>query len=172
MEVDATYLLPVAASLCIAVAALFACVKRIGEHEHAVVLRMGRISSDAPGPTIVYLLPLLDRMVRVETRSQRAEVFLQYVPTLDDHQVALEGVVSYRVTDPREAVTRLGDFRLATRRLLGSTLRRIALQTTLDTLISDAPAVNAGAREAMKRATALWGLEVLGVEVRALRPAG
>lgn len=172
MEVDAAYLLPAASSLCIAVAAFFACVKRIGEHEHAVLLRMGRFSRDARGPTIVYLLPLLDRMVRVDTRSQTAEVFLQYVPTLDGHQVALEGIVSYRVTDPREAVTRVGDFRLATRRLLGSTLREIALQTPLDTLVSDAPAVNAEAREAMKRVTTPWGLEVLGVEVRTLRPTG
>ncbi|GIX05617.1 MAG: membrane protein [Candidatus Poribacteria bacterium] len=140
-------------------------IRIVRDYERAVVFRLGRVRR-AKGPGIIFLIPLVDRMVRVSLRLQTVDVAPQDVITADTVSVQVNGVLMFRVTDPVRAVIAVDDYVGATGLLAQTTLRTVLGSVELDTLLSEREQVNAQLQQAVAEHAALWGVEVLSMEVK------
>ncbi|NPA40617.1 MAG: slipin family protein [Thermodesulfobacteria bacterium] len=141
------------------------CVKVINEYERAVVLRLGKFSS-VKGPGIIFLIPFIDRMWKVDLRVVALDVPPQEIITKDNVSIRVSAVVYYRVMDPEKAVLRVEDYNYATSQLAQTILRSICGQAELDEVLSERDKLNLRIQEILDADTEPWGVKVSKVEIK------
>jgi regulator of protease activity HflC (stomatin/prohibitin superfamily) len=140
-------------------------VRILREYERGVIFRLGKLL-DAKGPGLVLLIPVVDRMVRMDLRVVTIDVARQEVMTRDNVPVTVDAVVYFRVVDPSAAVVKVETFLKATSPIAQTTLRSVLGQAPLDDLLSQRESINVQLQEIIDRQTEPWGVKVSAVEVR------
>lgn len=149
----------------IALIVLPSAVRILREYERGVVFRLGKLLR-AKGPGLVLLIPIVDRMVRIDLRIVTIDVPKQDVMTRDNVPVAVDAVVYFRVVDPEAAVVKVENFFRATSLIAQTTLRSVVGQAELDDLLARREHINATLQEIIDRQTDPWGVKATAVEVK------
>lgn len=144
---------------------LFSAIKILPEWERGVVLRLGR-SVGVRGPGLIILIPILERMLRVDTRTITMDIQPQDVITLDNVSMKVNAVVYFRVIDTEKAVTQIEDFYFATSQLAQTTLRSTLGQYQMDDILAHRDKINLTLQEILDKATEPWGIKISVVEVK------
>lgn len=144
---------------------LFMSLKVLNEYERGVIFRLGRIIG-AKGPGLMILIPVIDRMARVDMRTVTMDVPPQDVICKDNVTVKVNAVVYFRVVEPNRAVVEVENYLLATSKLAQTTLRSVLGQVELDELLSDREAINHRLQTILDKQTEPWGVKVSNVEVK------
>jgi regulator of protease activity HflC (stomatin/prohibitin superfamily) len=144
---------------------ILSSIKVLNEYERAVVFRLGRLMPDR-GPGIIFVIPVLERWVRIDLRISTLDIAPQDVITRDNVSAKLSGVLYFRVIDSSRAVTEVADFRFATRELALTTLRSTCGQHELDELLSQRDAISLTVQRIIDQHTEPWGIKVVLVELR------
>src|ERR1700704_3169187 len=142
-------------------------VKIVQEYERGVIFRLGRLVGPR-GPGLIFLIPGVERMRKVDLRIVTLEVPAQEAITRDNVTVKVNAVVYFRVVDPGEAVVKVLDYVRATSLIGQTTLRSILGQSDLDHLLSERDKINAELQQVIDTQTNAWGVKVTSVEVRDL----
>jgi regulator of protease activity HflC (stomatin/prohibitin superfamily) len=158
----ATWLLPVAV---LVVLVLPSALRILREYERAVVFRLGKLLR-AKGPGLVLLIPIVDRMVRIDLRVVTIDVPKQEMMTTDNVPVTVDAVLYFRVVDPEAAVVKVENYLKATSLVAQTTLRSVIGQAQLDELLAHREAINLRLQEIIDRQTDPWGVKVTAVEVK------
>jgi regulator of protease activity HflC (stomatin/prohibitin superfamily) len=140
-------------------------VRVLREYERGVVFRLGRLAG-VRGPGIVFLVPVVDKMVRVSLRVVTMDVAPQDIITRDNISVKVNAVVYFRVMNPDRAITEVEDFLYATTQLAQTTLRSVVGQFELDQLLSERDTINHQLQRIIDEQTDAWGIKVSLVEVK------
>ncbi|MBV9488465.1 MAG: slipin family protein [Verrucomicrobia bacterium] len=135
------------------------------EYERGVVFRLGKLLG-AKGPGLIFLIPIVDRMVRMDLRVVTIDVARQEVMTRDNVPVSVDAVVYFHVTDPQAAVVRVENYLRATSLLSQTALRSVLGQAELDDVLSQRDKINLTLQSIIDRQTDPWGVKVTAVEVR------
>ena len=146
-------------------AALSSGFKVMKEYERAVVLRLGRLVSYR-GPGIIYVIPLIERMARIDMRTITMDVPTQDVITRDNVSVKVNAVMYLRVIDPNKATMEVEDYLYATSQLAQTTLRSVCGTAELDELLAERDRVNHQIQDILDVQTDPWGIKVVSVEVK------
>jgi regulator of protease activity HflC (stomatin/prohibitin superfamily) len=155
-------LLPV---LIVVVVVLPQAVRILREYERGVVFRLGKLM-DAKGPGVVFLIPLVDKMVRMDLRVVTIDVSKQEIMTKDNVPATVDAVVYFRVVMPTDAVVKVENFWKATSLISQTTLRSVLGQASLDDLLSQRDIINQKLQEIIDRQTEPWGIKVTSVEIK------
>ena len=140
-------------------------IKIVPEYERGVVFRLGRLVG-ARGPGLVLLVPIVERMVRVDTRVITLDVPAQEVITLDNVTIKVNAVLYFMVVNPNWAVVKVMDYIRATMQIAQTTLRSAVGQVDLDTLLAQREKVNERLQKIIDEQTEPWGVKVTIVEVK------
>jgi regulator of protease activity HflC (stomatin/prohibitin superfamily) len=135
------------------------------EYERAVIFRLGRLIG-GKGPGIIFLIPIVDRPVKISLRLIVHDVPPQDVITRDNVSVKVNAVVYFRVMDPNRAVTEVEDYMYATSQLAQTTLRSVLGQAELDDLLANREKINSELQQILDKHTDPWGIKVANVEVK------
>ena len=135
------------------------------EYERGVIFRWGKLKS-AKGPGLIFLIPFIDRMVRMDLRVVTIDVPKQEIMTRDNVPATVDAVVYFRVVDPAAAVVKVENFLKASSLISQTTLRKVLGQSELDELLAHREKINIQLQEIIDRQTAPWGVKVSLVEVR------
>jgi regulator of protease activity HflC (stomatin/prohibitin superfamily) len=149
----------------IGVIALVAGIKIIREYERGVVLRLGRLVA-ARGPGVIYVIPGIEQMYRMDVRTITLDVPSQDVITRDNVSVKVSAVLYFRVVDPSLAVVEVQNYLFATSQLAQTTLRSVCGQAQLDALLGERERLNEQLQEIIDTSTAPWGIKVMLVEIK------
>jgi len=144
---------------------LASAIRILREYERGVVFRLGRLIG-AKGPGLIILIPIVDRMVRVDLRTIAHDVPPQDVITKDNVSLKVNAVVYFRVMDPNKSVVEVADFYFATSQLAQTTLRSILGQSELDEILTHREKINQSLQHILDQATDPWGIKVSMVEVK------
>lgn len=144
---------------------LFMSVKVMNEYERAVIFRLGRVIG-AKGPGLIILIPIIDRMVRVDMRTVTMDVPPQDIITRDNVTVKVNAVVYFRVIEPNRAVIEVENFLMATSKLSQTTLRSVLGEVELDELLAQREGINHKLQTILDAQTEPWGVKVSNVEVK------
>jgi regulator of protease activity HflC (stomatin/prohibitin superfamily) len=144
---------------------LASAIKIVQEYERGVIFRLGRLIG-AKGPGLFLIIPIVDRMVKIDLRVVTMDVPAQEVITRDNVTVKVNAVVFFRVVDPSAAVVQVEDFRRATWNISQTTLRNVLGQSELDDLLANREAVNQKLQHIIDETTEPWGVKVGIVEVK------
>src|SRR6266404_5890059 len=159
------FLGPLGTVVVIAAIILISGIKILREYERAVIFRLGRMAA-ARGPGITYVIPLVEKMVRVDLRTVTMDVPPQDVITRDNVSVKVSAVLYFRVIDPNRAVVEVVDYHFATSQLAQTTLRSVCGQRELDELLAEREKINTHIQEILDSQTDPWGIKVVTVEVK------
>jgi regulator of protease activity HflC (stomatin/prohibitin superfamily) len=140
-------------------------VRILREYERGVIFRLGKLLR-AKGPGLITLIPIVDRMVKVDLRVVVLGVPKQEMMTRDNVPVTVDAVVYFRVVEPQAAITRVENFLGATSLIAQTTLRSVIGQAELDELLSQRDRINQRLQEIIDRHTEPWGIKVTAVEVK------
>jgi regulator of protease activity HflC (stomatin/prohibitin superfamily) len=151
--------------LGVLVVLLSSSVRVVQEYERGVIFRLGRLVG-ARGPGLFFLIPGVERMVKVDLRVITMDVPSQEAITRDNVTVKVNAVVYFRVVDPDAAVTKVLDFIRATSLIAQTTLRSVLGQVELDDLLTNRERVNQELQRIIDEQTDAWGIKVTAVEVR------
>lgn len=147
------------------IALLSATIKILPEWERGVVLRLGRsIGVRGPGPII--LIPMVERLVRIDTRTVTMDIPPQDIITRDNVSLKVNAVIYFRVLDPEGAVTRVMDYYFATSQLAQTTLRSVLGQYQLDEILATREQINHSLQGILDTSTEPWGIKISNVEVK------
>jgi regulator of protease activity HflC (stomatin/prohibitin superfamily) len=141
-------------------------IRILPEYERGVVFRLGRLRPMDYGPGVFFLIPIVDRMVRVSLRTIVHDVPPQDIITRDNVSVKVNAVVYFRVMNPRKAIVEVEDFGYATSQLSQTMLRSVLGQHELDELLSQRDKLNFKLQADLDRDTDPWGIKVSKVEVK------
>jgi regulator of protease activity HflC (stomatin/prohibitin superfamily) len=145
---------------------LIGAIKVIREYERAVVFRLGRLFPHPKGPGLIVLIPIVDRMVKVDLRTITLTIPPQEVITKDTVPARVNAVAYFRIVDPQASVVQVENFMVATSQNAQTTLRSVLGQHMLDELLSERDKINAILQSIIDEQTAPWGIKVSVVEVR------
>ncbi|HUY18821.1 MAG TPA: slipin family protein [Candidatus Binataceae bacterium] len=137
----------------------------LNEYERMVVFRLGRLTPYR-GPGVVFIIPIVERPVRIDLRTVTLDIPPQDVITRDNVTVKVSAVLYFRVVDPSRAVTEVADYLFATLQLSQTTLRSVGGQSELDDLLSQREKLNARIQEIIDSSTEPWGIKVVLVEIK------
>lgn len=140
-------------------------IRVLREYERGVIFRLGKLLG-AKGPGLIFLIPVVDRMVKVDLRVVTIDVPRQEVMTRDNVPVTVDAVVYFRVVDPNAAVVKVEHYLRATALMAQTTLRSVLGQAELDELLAHREKINQTLQEILDRQTDAWGIKVTSVEVR------
>ncbi len=140
-------------------------IKVLKEFERGVIFRLGRLVGSR-GPGIIYVIPVIERMLRVDLRTVTMDVPPQDVITRDNVSVKVSAVLYFRVIDPSRAVVEVVDYLFATSQLAQTTLRSVCGQAELDELLAEREKINAKLQGILDAQTDPWGIKVITVEVK------
>ncbi|HXK33380.1 MAG TPA: SPFH domain-containing protein [Dehalococcoidia bacterium] len=143
----------------------FFSVKIVNEYERGVIFRLGRLVG-ARGPGLFVILPIVDRMVKMDLRTVTMDVPSQEAITKDNVTVRVNAVIYFRVVNPEDAVTRVLDHFRATSQIAQTTLRSVLGQSMLDELLSERERINNRLQQIIDEQTEPWGVKVSTVEVK------
>jgi regulator of protease activity HflC (stomatin/prohibitin superfamily) len=149
----------------VAVLVLPMSVRILREYERGVIFRLGKLLN-AKGPGIIFLFPIVDKMVRMDLRIVTIGVPQQEVMTKDNVPATVDAVVYFRVINPSDAVVKVENFLKATSLIAQTTLRSVLGQASLDDLLSQRDVINQKLQEIIDRQTEPWGIKVTAVEVK------
>lgn len=144
---------------------LAAAIKILPEYERGVIFRLGRIQR-LRGPGLIFIIPLVDRLVRVNLRTQTYDIPPQDVITEDNVTVHVNAVAYFNVVDAIRAVMAIDDYRFGTQQVAQTTLRSILGQTSLDDLLTKRDEINQRLQQIIDDVTNPWGVKVTIVEVK------
>jgi len=145
---------------------LFSAIKVAREYERGIVFRLGRLLPEPKGPGLFILIPVVDRMVRVDLRTITLNIPPQEVITKDNVPVRVNAVAYFRIVKPADAIVQVENFMSATSQIAQTTLRSVLGQHQLDELLSEREKINAILQEIIDEQTAPWGIKVSIVEVK------
>jgi regulator of protease activity HflC (stomatin/prohibitin superfamily) len=140
-------------------------VRILREYERGVIFRLGKLLG-AKGPGLIFLIPIVDRMVRMDLRVVTIDIPRQEVMTRDNVPVSVDAVLYFRVIDPQAAVVKVENFLKATSLIAQTTLRSVLGQAELDELLAHREKINQTLQEIIDRETEPWGIKVTAVEVK------
>src|SRR2546422_6165405 len=155
--------------IILAVIILPQAIRILREYERGVIFRLGKLLG-AKGPGLILLIPIVDRMVRMDLRVVTISVEKQEVMTRDNVPVTVDAVVYFRVVDPQAAVVKVENFLKATSLMSQTTLRSVLGQAPLDDLLSQRESINLKLQEIIDRQTEPWGVKVTAVGVKGVAP--
>jgi len=144
---------------------LFSAIKVVQEYERGVVFRLGRFVG-AKGPGLFFIIPFIDRMMKIDLRTITLDVPAQEAITRDNVTIKVNAVVYFRVMEPGKAVIQVEDYRRATWQIAQTTLRNVIGQSELDELLSNREKVNNELQRIIDEQTEPWGIKVSLVEVK------
>ena len=148
-----------------AVVVLPQSIRILREYERGVIFRLGKLQG-AKGPGLIFLIPIVDRMVRMDLRVVTIDVPKQEIMTRDNVPATVDAVVYFRVVDPNAAVVKVENFWKATSLIAQTTLRSVLGQSPLDDLLSQRDIINQKLQEIIDKQTEPWGIKVTSVEVK------
>jgi regulator of protease activity HflC (stomatin/prohibitin superfamily) len=152
---------------------VFGFIRVFREYERGVVFRLGRLMDPPRGPGLVFLIPIVDRAVKVDLRTITLTIPPQEVITKDNVPVRVNAVSYFRIVDPKNAIVQVENFMVATSQIAQTTLRSVLGQHVLDELLSEREKINAILQGIIDEATGPWGIKVSIVEVKDVEiPAG
>jgi regulator of protease activity HflC (stomatin/prohibitin superfamily) len=156
---------PIGTVLAIVLVALVAGIKVLSEYERGVVFRLGRLAP-VRGPGIIYVIPFIEQLFRMDLRTITLDVPSQDVITRDNVSVKVSAVLYFRVVDAGRAVVEVQNFMYATSQIAQTTLRSVCGQAHLDELLAERDKFNAKLQEIIDTHTEPWGVKVVSVEVK------
>src|SRR5579885_2333288 len=136
------------------------------EYERGVMFRLGRLLDPPRGPGVVFKIPFVDQLVKVDLRTITLTIPPQEVITKDNVPARVNAVAYFRIVDPKSAIVQIENFMVATSQIAQTTLRSVLGQHQLDELLSEREKINAILQEIIDEATAPWGIKVTIVEVK------
>ena len=145
---------------------LSAAIKVLREYERGVIFRLGRLLGAPKGPGLIFLIPIIDRMVKVDLRTITLMIPPQEVITKDNVPARVNAVCYFRVVDASASVVQVENFMVATSQIAQTTLRSVLGQHSLDELLSEREKINSILQGIIDEATAPWGIKVSIVEVK------
>jgi regulator of protease activity HflC (stomatin/prohibitin superfamily) len=151
--------------IILAIIILPQAIRILREYERGVIFRLGKLLG-AKGPGVIFLIPIVDRMVRMDLRVVTIDVARQEVMTRDNVPVSVDAVLYFRVIDPQAAVVKVENFLKATSLIAQTTLRSVLGQAELDELLAHRDKINQTLQEIIDRQTDPWGIKVTAVEVK------
>jgi regulator of protease activity HflC (stomatin/prohibitin superfamily) len=162
--------MPIYGMILLALAFFFlvSAIKVLNEYERGVIFRLGRALGHAKGPGLIILIPMVDRLAKVNLQLVTFDVPSQDVITRDNVTVKVDAVVYFRVVDSNKAIIEVQDYMTATQRLAQTTLRSVCGQVELDELLAEREKVNAHIAEILDQHTDPWGIKVALVEVKSI----
>ncbi|MGI9033884.1 MAG: SPFH domain-containing protein [Acidimicrobiales bacterium] len=156
----------VAIVVIVGLAALKSCLIVVTEYERAVLFHLGRVKINASGPGIVWRIPGVDRVAKVNLRVEVVDIPPQAVISKDNVTLKVDAVAYFQVVDPVRATIGVDNFRFASQRVAMTSLRSIVGRFELDDLLAHRDEVNAELKAQIAASTEAWGVEVRQVEVR------
>ncbi len=156
----------IAAVIVVLVLLLALSVRVAREYERGVIFRLGRLHSPPKGPGLFLLIPIIDKMVRVDLRTVTLNIPPQEVITKDNVPVRVNAVAYFRIIDPERAIVQVENYMVATSQIAQTTLRSVLGQHVLDELLSERDKINTILQEIIDEATSPWGIKVSIVEVK------
>jgi len=159
-------LIIVAILLLLVVLFLISAIKVAREYERGIVFRLGRLFPEPKGPGLFILIPIVDRMVKVDLRTVTLNIPPQEVITKDNVPARVNAVAYFRIVEPKAAIVQIENFMVATSQIAQTTLRSVLGQHLLDELLSERDKINAILQEIIDEATTPWGIKVARVEVK------
>jgi regulator of protease activity HflC (stomatin/prohibitin superfamily) len=155
--------------LALAVLALLllvsAAIHVLPEYQRGVILRLGRIQP-VKGPGLIFIIPVIDRLTRVNLRTQTYDIPPQDIITRDNVTVHVNAVAYFNVMEPVRSVLSIDDYRFGTQQVAQTTLRSVLGQTSLDDLLTNRDKVNQKLQQVIDSVTDPWGVKVTIVEVK------
>jgi regulator of protease activity HflC (stomatin/prohibitin superfamily) len=140
-------------------------VRILREYERGVIFRLGKLLG-VKGPGLIFLIPIVDRMVKMDLRVVTIDVSRQEMMTHDNVPVTVDAVVYFRVVEPDAAVVKVESFWKATSLIAQTTLRSVIGQAELDALLAQRDQLNQKLQEIIDRQTDPWGIKVTSVEIK------
>ena len=165
LEIIGQLLGPMSTALIIAAVFLISGIKILKEYDRAVIFRLGRMVPTR-GPGITYVIPVIEKMVRVDLRTVTMDVPPQDVITRDNVSVKVSAVLYFRVIDPNRAIREVANYLFATAQLAQVELRSVCGQAELDELLSQRDRLNSRIQEILDAETEPWGVKVVLVELK------
>lgn len=146
---------------------LASAIRVLREYDRGVIFRLGRISgTGSKGPGLIFLIPIIDKMVKVSLRTVVMDVPPQDVITKDNVSIKVNAVIYFRVIDPAKAILEIENYLVGTSQLAQTTLRSVLGQSELDDLLSQREKINIRLQEIIDLQTEPWGVKVTHVEVK------
>src|SRR2546423_601732 len=145
---------------------LISAIKVAREYERGIIFRLGRLLPEPKGPGLFILIPVVDRMVKVDLRTITLNIPPQEVITKDNVPVRVNAVAYFRIVAPKDAIVQVENFMVATSQIAQTTLRSVLGQHQLDELLSEREKINAILQGIIDEATGPWGIKVSIVEVK------
>ncbi|MBK8903005.1 MAG: slipin family protein [Anaerolineaceae bacterium] len=144
---------------------LIASIRVVQEYERGVIFRLGRVMG-AKGPGLFFIVPIIDRMVKVDLRTVTLDVPAQEAITGDNVTVKVNAVVYFRVIDPVMAIVQVEDYRRATWQIAQTSLRNVIGQSMMDQILQDREQINDTLQHIIDESTEPWGIKVSIVEIK------
>ncbi|OGS23103.1 MAG: hypothetical protein A2252_08255 [Elusimicrobia bacterium RIFOXYA2_FULL_39_19] len=149
----------------IGVIILMNAVRVVNEYERGVIFRLGRLIG-AKGPGLFFLIPIVDRMIKISLRTTTMDIPTQEVITKDNVPAKVNAVCYFRVVDPNKAVVSIENYIYGTNQIAQTTLRSVLGQVELDTLLGEREQINLKLQQIIDQQTEPWGIKVSVVEVK------
>jgi regulator of protease activity HflC (stomatin/prohibitin superfamily) len=159
-------LLAVAVIAFLLILFLISAIKVAREYERGIIFRLGRLLAQPKGPGLFLLIPIVDRMVKVDLRTITLNIPPQEVITKDNVPVRVNAVAYFRIIEPKAAIVQVENFMVATSQIAQTTLRAVLGQHQLDELLAEREKINSILQEIIDQATSPWGIKVSIVEVK------
>jgi regulator of protease activity HflC (stomatin/prohibitin superfamily) len=156
---------PAGTFVIIAVILIVSGIKILKEYERGVIFRLGRMVSPR-GPGVTYILPVVEKMVRIDLRTVTMDIPPQDVISRDNVSVKVSAVLYFRVIDPNRAIREVANYLFSTSQLAQVTLRSICGQAELDELLAEREKINARIQTILDAQTEPWGIKVVLVELK------
>jgi len=151
--------------IIISIVILYNGIKVLSEYERGVVFRLGRLIN-LKGPGVVFIIPFVDRMMRVDLRTITMDVPSQEIITRDNVTVKVNAVCYFKVMDPNKAVTAVQNFVVATSQIAQTSMRSVVGQVNLDDILSEREELNAKLQKIVDHQTEPWGIKVSIIELK------
>jgi regulator of protease activity HflC (stomatin/prohibitin superfamily) len=158
-------MIPYIVTVLILMFILTQAVKILNEYERGVIFRLGRLIA-SKGPGIIFIIPLVDKIMKVSLRLITFDVPPQDVITRDNVSIKVNAVVYYRIIDPNRAVVEIENYAYATSQLAQTTLRSVCGQAELDELLAEREKISVRLQEILDKDTDPWGIKVSKVEIK------
>ncbi len=164
MSLETAIGLAVAAALFVSL--LQAAIKILPEYQRGVLFRLGRVTGPPRGPGLLFIIPIVDRLVRVSLRTVTLDIQPQDIITKDNVTVRVNAVAYFHVVDANKAILEIEDFNFGTSQVAQTTLRSIIGQAELDELLVNRDEINRRLQQIIDSLTDAWGVKVTLVEVK------
>ena len=151
--------------IVVLVGLVLSAIKIVQEYERGVIFRLGRLVG-ARGPGLFFIIPIFDRMVRVDLRTVTLDIPTQEAITKDNVTVKVNAVAYFNVVDPEKAIVKVEDYRRATWQIAQTSLRSVLGQSELDELLARREEINSKLQRIIDEQTEPWGIKVSIVEVK------